>query len=85
MTKTIWKRLSSVVQSTVYQGAVGRFIILSCIFMAGFSAMMLAQNCSKTSTGLRPLSELGTELYFGYQGGLYPNGLNESPSAHNAA
>lgn len=85
MTKTIWKRPSPVVQSTVYHGAVGGFIIFLCIFMAGFSAMMLAQNCSKTSTGLRPLSELGNNLYFGYEGGLYPNGLNESPSDHNAA
>lgn len=85
MTKSTWKRPSTVVRSTVYRVAVGRFIILSWIFMAGFSAMMLAQNCSKTSTGLRPLSELGTTPYFGYQGGLYPNGMNESPSAHNAA
>ncbi|MBI3110713.1 MAG: T9SS type A sorting domain-containing protein [Ignavibacteriales bacterium] len=85
MTKWIWKRPSSVVQSTLYQGAAARFIVLSWIFMAGFSAMMLAQNCSKTSTGLKPLSELRTDLYFGYQGGLYPNGLNEGPAAHNAA
>ena len=85
MAKTIWKQPSPVVQSMAYYVAVGRFIILSCIFMAGFSATMLAQNCSKTSTGIRPLSELGMELYFGYQGGLYGNGLNESPSAHNAA
>jgi hypothetical protein len=43
------------------------------------------QNCSKTSVGLTPLDQLGTGLYNGFSGGLYPAGSNERPPAHNAA
>lgn len=32
-----------------------------------------------------PLTDFGSRLYRGQQGGLYPNGSNQRPSAHNAA
>ncbi|WP_420641251.1 hypothetical protein [Candidatus Leptofilum sp.] len=41
--------------------------------------------CSQTSVGLVPLTDLGTDLYMGQQGGLYPNGQNEPPATHLAA
>jgi hypothetical protein len=34
-------------------------------------------DCSRTSTGLPALIDLGPESYGGYSGGLYPGGLNE--------
>lgn len=38
-------------------------------------------NCSQTSVGFTPLTELATGRYKGYEGGLYPGGRN-SPSRH---
>lgn len=36
-------------------------------------------------TGLVPLNDLGTGRYQGFQGGLYPGGVNAPPAAHEAA
>jgi hypothetical protein len=41
-----------------------------------------ASDCSKTSTGLVPLTDLGSGFYRGRQGGLYPGGSNTCPAAH---
>src|SRR5688572_3346151 len=32
-----------------------------------------------------PLSDLRTDTYLGFQGGLYPNGSNSMPASHRAA
>src|ERR671914_2974994 len=34
--------------------------------------------CSQTSTGLVPLTDLGKRRYKGHRGGLYPGGVNEA-------
>ncbi|HEX7486367.1 MAG TPA: hypothetical protein VF332_09455 [Vicinamibacterales bacterium] len=43
-----------------------------------------AVGCARTSVGLTPLSDLGTGTYKGQIGGLYPNGSNVRPGAHEA-
>ena len=42
------------------------------------------QNCTVTSVGFQPLSQLGAGTYKGYRGGLYPNGQNQPPSSHDS-
>ena len=44
-----------------------------------------AADCTRDSTGLIPLTDLGAGLYQGFQGGLYSGGTNERPSAHSQA
>jgi type IX secretion system substrate protein len=44
-----------------------------------------AQNCANTSVGYPPVRDLGTGYWRGFQGGLYPNGSNYRPAAHNLA
>lgn len=43
------------------------------------------KDCSLTSFNLAPIMDLGTNLYGGFPGGLYGNGSNVRPAAHEAA
>jgi hypothetical protein len=45
----------------------------------------LGSYCAGTSSGLIPIDNLGTGIYQGRQGGLYPGGSNVRPAAHDAA
>lgn len=57
-------------------------VTVSCALSAG----ALASDCTRTSTGLVPLNDLGPGLYLGqFQGGLYPGGLNTPPLSHHLA
>jgi hypothetical protein len=44
-----------------------------------------AEAAKVDTSGLVPLTDLGTGDYHGFQGGLYPDGKNERPAAHEAA
>ena len=62
--------------------------ILNKSLIAAFAALTAsasAQDCTVTSVGVRPLDDLGVHDYQGFQGGLYPGGVNVRPSAHDAA
>ncbi len=58
-----------------------RSLVLTLI---GLFALTAAQPVGDPS-GLKPLTELGAGEYKGFKGGLYPDGKNERPAAHEAA
>jgi lysophospholipase L1-like esterase len=55
-------------------------------FLVAFAVARCAagSDCSMTSLGLVPLHDLGNGQYQGFSGGLYPNGANQRPLAHDA-
>jgi len=55
-------------------------LVLGGLVLASGSLPARAQ-----TTGLLPLSDLGSGLYQGYRGGLYPGGTNAPPAAHRTA
>ena len=44
-----------------------------------------AADCSVTNRGVAPLNEMGFNTYSNSTGGLYPNGANTRPPAHEVA
>jgi hypothetical protein len=60
-----------------------KFLLLAVSMI--FSLCISAQNCNNTSVGFPPISDLGINYWRGFQGGLYPNGSNYRPAAHNLA
>jgi len=57
---------------------------LVAVALATYPVVLWA-DCSLTTTGNVPLVDLGPGLYKGFKGGLYPNGSNTRPAAHNGA
>lgn len=61
--------------------SVHRIGVLTLALMASAGSA----DAGGTSTGMVPISELPPALYQGFEGGLYPLGLNTPPAAHAAA
>lgn len=57
-------------------------LILLAARLVGFGA---AADCSLTNLGIVPLPEMAFTTYASNKGGLYPNGSNTRPTAHEAA
>jgi hypothetical protein len=53
--------------------------------MLAVPAHRLAADCSVTNLGVAPLNEMGFTTYSNAVGGLYPNGANTRPPAHDSA
>ena len=60
------------------QSAVLGLVLLLFVFTA-------FADCTVTNTGIAPLDEMGFNSYSNYSAGLYPNGANTRPPAHEAA
>jgi hypothetical protein len=50
----------------------------------GANCAITSVNVPNTSTPIVDLMDLGTGTYQGYEGGLYPNGLNTDPDPHDS-
>jgi PKD repeat protein len=62
------------------------FLSGAVVSVALISGLPLAHaDCTLTNTDRTPLNDLGPGLYEGFSGGLYPNGANTRPPAHEAA
>src|SRR5689334_8469095 len=55
------------------------FMILLMLFCVS------AQGQTTNTSGMRPLTSLGSDKYKGYEGALYPGGKNQRPAEHEAA
>ncbi|MGI8786739.1 MAG: hypothetical protein ACR2HG_03115 [Pyrinomonadaceae bacterium] len=62
-----------------------RQLFVFVLVLTFFGLPAEAANCSNTSTGLIPLTQLGAGTYQGFTGGLYPFGSNLRPTAHELA
>lgn len=59
-----------------------KFLLTCTVAIFGFSAQAQL-NCANDSTGLIPITDLGTDFYEGtWQGGLYQGGTNIPPVGH---
>lgn len=56
--------------------------VIVIIFASTVSRTVSASDCTRTSVGLTPLSDLGSGTYLGFSGGLYPGGTNVMPADH---
>ena len=64
-------------------------VVIAIQLSLAFAAPALAQDqstidCTRTSTGEIPITDLGVGTYQGEQGGLYPGGSNDIPADHEA-
>jgi hypothetical protein len=57
---------------------------LAPMAVAGAQTRRGGADCSNTSMGLTPLTEMGDSTYQGFEGGLYPGGTNTIPEGHQA-
>ncbi len=53
--------------------------------LVGLPGTSRASDCTRDTTGLVALTDLGPGLYQGRVGGLYPGGVNGRPAAHDMA
>ena len=60
---------------------VVRLIVFAAFALPG----LVWGDATLTRIGVTPLNDLGTGVYKGYVGGLYPGGSNVRPSAHDSA
>src|SRR5438105_8795353 len=64
---------------------IHRLITIAALLTTVAAESASASDCTKTSVGIVPLTDLGSGLYHGFPGGLYGNGMNTRPASHDSA
>jgi len=64
---------------------MARRALLFCLVVLVVPGLARAVDCTRTSTGLVPLTDLGSGTYQGFSGGLYPGSSNQRPAGHESA
>ncbi len=64
--------------------AVGAATLAAAGILGFQPAPVAGADCSGTQVDLQPISDLGPDVWRGFQGGLYPGGENVVPGAHMA-
>jgi hypothetical protein len=64
---------------------IAHLALVTALWLSALVRVSTAKDCSRDSTGLVPLTDLGAGSYQGQQGGLYAGGTNGRPAAHDAA
>src|SRR5262249_11786883 len=64
---------------------MARRSLLFCLVDLVVAGLARAVDCTRTSTGLVPLTDLGFGTYQGFSGGLYPGSSNQRPAGHESA
>src|SRR5258706_126918 len=77
-------RNCGMVSSTMKPARSDQLAALLALMLA-VPAHRLAADCTVTNLGVNPLNEMGFTTYSNSVGGLYPNGANTRPPAHEAA
>ncbi len=62
-----------------------RVVMVLAAALAGWLAPRTMGDCTLPNPPFTPLNDLGTGTYKNFPGGLYPNGSNTRPPAHDAA
>jgi hypothetical protein len=70
------------VKALLALGAAIAAVVSLATSVAPASRARAGADCSLTSTGLPPLTDMQQRRYHGFRGGLYPNGLNRPPKAY---
>ena len=69
----------------VWQVGIIIYLVWTCLVSTAVAQGCGRSPCTANSLGFVPINDLGTGLYQGQMGGLYPNGQNVDPPAHRAA
>ena len=76
---------AQVTDSFIPPSTASEKLTLSVMAQTGANCTDDTFNVPGTSAPLVPITDLGTGSYLGFEGGLYPNGSNTRPAAHDGA